>query len=121
MPQTLTDVTLTDMDVSETTLFPVENIKTVESDFSWNSIEIPSEGKYSIVKYLYEGQTAKNYLLTTTWGNNSLNLTEKGLGTEILRGNKFVINVTLNSQQEAILDFLVIPWSEHNIDVPVFQ
>lgn len=121
MPQTLTDVTLTDMDVSETTLFPVENIKTVESDFSWISIEIPSEGKYSIVKYLYEGQAAKNYLLTTTWGNNSLNLTEKGLGTEILRGNKLVINVTLNSQQEAILDFLVIPWSEHNIDVPVFQ
>lgn len=121
MPQTLTDVTLTDMDVSETTLFPVENIKTVESDFSWNSIEIPSEGKYSIVKYLYEGQTAKNYLLTTTWGNNSLNLTEKGLGTEILRGNKLVINVTLNSQQKATLDFLVIPWSEHNIDVPAFQ
>ena len=121
MMQTLTNVALTDMDVSETTLFPVENIETVVNDFFWSSIEIPSEKKYSIVKYLYEGQTDNNYLLTTSWGNNSLNLTEKGLGTEILRGNKLVINVTLNSQQEASLDFLVIPWSEHNIDVPAFQ
>lgn len=121
MTQTLTNVALTDMDVSETTLFPVENIETVVNDFFWSSIEIPSEKKYSIVKYLYEGQTDNNYLLTTSWGNNSLNLTEKGLGTEISRGNKLVINVTLNSQQEASLDFLVIPWSEHNIDVPAFQ
>lgn len=121
MTQTLTNVALTDMDVSETTLFPVENIETVVNDFSWSSIEIPSEKKYSIVKYLYEGQTDNNYLLTTSWGNNSLNLTEKGLGTEILRGNKLVINVTLNSQQKATLDFLVIPWSVHDIKVPEFQ
>lgn len=41
--QILTDVTLTDMDMSITNLFRVGNIGTTDSDFSWNSIEIPSE------------------------------------------------------------------------------
>ncbi len=121
IPQTLTDVILTDMNMSETTLFPVEDIETIGSDFSWNSIEIPSGEKYSIVKYLYESRTANSYMLTTAWGNNSLNLTEGGLGDTILRGKKIIINVTLNSQQEASLEFLVIPWSEHDINVPEFQ
>lgn len=121
IPQTLTNVTLTDMNMSETTLFPVEDIETIGSDFSWNSIEIPSGEKYSIVKYLYESRTANSYMLTTAWGNNSLNLTEGGLGDTILRGKKIIINVTLNSQQEASLEFLVIPWSEHDINVPEFQ
>ncbi len=121
IPQTLANVTLTDMNMSETTLFPVEDIETIGSDFSWNSIEIPSGEKYSIVKYLYESRTDNSYMLTTKWGNNSLNLTEGGLGDTILRGKKIIINVTLNSQQEASLEFLVIPWSEHDINVPEFQ
>lgn len=119
--QILTDVTLTDMDMSITNLFRVGNIGTTDSDFSWNSIEIPSEEKYSIVKYIYESMTDNSYELTTTWGDNKLNLTEEGLGNTILRGKKIIINVTLNSQQKATLDFLVIPWSEHNIEVPEFQ
>ncbi|WP_298108892.1 hypothetical protein [uncultured Bacteroides sp.] len=121
IPQTLTNVILTDMDMSETKLFPVENIETIDSDLFWNSIEIPSGEKYSIVKYLYESRTVNSYMLTTAWGNNSLNLTEGGLGDTILRGKKIIINVTLNSQQEASLEFLVIPWSEHDINVPEFQ
>ena len=119
--QILTDVTLTDMDMSITNLFRVGNIGTTDSDFSWNSIEIPSEEKYSIGKYIYESMTDNSYELTTTWGDNKLNLTEEGLGNTILRGKKIIINVTLNSQQKATLDFLVIPWSEHNIEVPEFQ
>lgn len=119
--QILTDVTLTDMDMSITNLFRVGNIGTTDSDFSWNSIEIPSEEKYSIVKYIYESMTDNSYELTTTWGDNKLNLTEEGLGNTILRGKKIIINVTLNSQQKATFDFLVIPWSEHNIEVPEFQ
>ena len=121
IPQTLTNVILTDMDMSKTKLFPVENIETNDSDLFWNSIEIPSGEKYSIVKYLYESRTVNSYMLTTAWGNNSLNLTEGGLGDTILRGKKIIINVTLNSQQEASLEFLVIPWSEHDINVPEFQ
>lgn len=88
IPQTLTNVILTDMDMSETKLFPVENIETIDSDLFWNSIEIPSGEKYSIVKYLYESRTVNSYMLTTAWGNNSLNLTEGGLGDTILRGKK---------------------------------
>lgn len=86
--QILTDVTLTDMDMSITNLFRVGNIGTTDSDFSWNSIEIPSEEKYSIVKYIYESMTDNSYELTTTWGDNKLNLTEEGLGNTILRGKK---------------------------------
>lgn len=120
--QQLTDVKISNMNLSESNLFSSENVPVGDQDLIWDAIDVPQNGESHVVKYVYESTIEDNYWLTTTWGNNNnLNLTEEGLGKSFLRGNKLIINVTLNSQQEASLDFLVIPWNLHEIDVPEFQ
>ena len=119
----LEDVKFSHMNVATTPLFPPTDLPSTGSDLNLGTINVPGNvTNYSVVRYVYESQVTGNdsYILSTSWGNKSLNLTEAGLGTEFARGTKLDIDLTLNSTQITTFNLLVEPWGEKNIDVPPF-
>lgn len=121
----LPDVTFSHMNVANTPLFPATSLPSTGTALSLGTVSVlGSATNYSVVRYVYESQVTgnDNYILSTSWGNNSLNLSDAGLGTEFARGTKLDIDVTLNAEQEVSLVFRVVPWDDnHEIDVPTFQ
>lgn len=119
----LPDVTFSHMNVANTPLFPATSLPSTGTALSLGTVSVPgSATNYSVVRYVYESQVtgSDNYILSTTWGNNSLNLTDEGLRTEFTRGTKLDIDVTLNSTHITTFNLLVVPWGEINNDVPPF-
>lgn len=119
----LPDVTFSHMNVANTPLFPATSLPSTGTALSLGTVSVPGNAtNYSVVHYVYESQVtgSDNYILSTTWGNNSLNLTDEGLRTEFTRGTKLDIDVTLNSTHITTFNLLVVPWGEINNDVPPF-
>lgn len=121
---TLGDVTFSHMNVANTPLFPSTSLPSNGTDLVLGDITVPGSGTYSVVRYVYESRVTNGieYVLSTSWGDNSLNLTDEGLGTEFARGTKLDIDVTLNAEEMVKLEFLVVPWDgEVSLDVPAFE
>lgn len=119
---TMNKLTFSSMDVSSTPLLPLNSNTLPDNgnDKILSNIHIPGNGTHTETFYVYESRVTGNdeYILSTDWGNgNSLNLTENGLGTSFTRGTKLDVDVTLNSQQEVDLVFVVVPWDEVDADV----
>lgn len=130
--QTVSDINLSGVNTTSTKLFgvtPVTSTDTGEALSLGTMTDIPAEtngtpGKSTVYAYFYEN-TGNVYKLTATWDGHGqeLNINKAVTPniTEIPRGKMLDINVTLNDQQEASLEFLVIPWDVHDINVPDFE
>lgn len=119
----LPDVTFSHMNVADTPLFPATSLPSTGTDLSLGTVSVPGGAtNYSVVRYVYESQVPgnDNYILSTSWGNNSLNLSDAGLGTEFARGTKLDIDITLNSTHITTFDLLVEPWGQKDNIVPPF-
>lgn len=119
----LPDVTFSHMNVANTPLFPATSLPSTGTALSLGTVSVPgSATNFSVVRYVYESQVTgnDNYILSTSWGNNSLNLSDAGLGTEFARGTKLDIDITLNSTHITTFDLLVEPWGQKDNIVPPF-
>lgn len=118
----LGNVTFSHMSVAETPLFSGSSFSS-GNDFNLGTVRVSGTTSENRVFYVYESQLSEgeSYVLSSDWGNNSLDLTAEGLGNTFERGTKLKVNVTLNAQEITDFELLVLPWNEINIEVPPFE
>lgn len=118
----LGNVTFSHMSVAETPLFSGSSFSS-GNDFNLGTVSVSGTTSENRVFYVYESQLSEgeSYVLSSDWGNNSLDLTAEGLGNTFERGTKLKVNVTLNAQEITDFELLVLPWNEINIEVPPFE
>lgn len=128
--QTVNDIKLSGLNMTSTPLFAGTDLSNVISGvLELGNMTISAGESATVYAYFYENQNTEGYYrLTANWNDKEQTLLlqtgsddNKQTITEIPRGQMLDINVTLNNQQEAGLEFLVIPWNVHDINVPDFE
>lgn len=128
--QTVNDIKLSGLNMTSTPLFAGTDLSNVISGvLELGNMTISAGESATVYAYFYENQNTEGYYrLTANWNDKEQTLLlqtgsddNKQTITEIPRGQMLDINVTLNNQQEASLEFLVIPWNVHDINVPDFE
>lgn len=128
--QTVSDIKLSGLNMTSTPLFAGTDLSDeINGVLELGNMTISAGESATVYAYFYENQNTDGYYrLTANWNNKEQTLLlqtgsddNKQTITKIPRGQMLDINVTLNDQQEASLEFLVIPWDVHDINVPDFE